>query len=403
MKKKIQVISLITMLTFAIASCKKNSDEGVQNPTSPGQDQFVSATSIGTFTKLQLQAAATVKGFGAYAPLIQYDVDFYNFTYYTTYKGGKIKASGLLGIPKGMSTAPALLSAQHGTMFADADAPSNFPLSFTGFELFASAGFVTVIPDFIGYGVSKDIPHPYYDAQSSAASVVDMLKAAKYYLQTKSVAISNKLFLVGYSEGGYVTMAAQKEIETNTSNNLTLTAAAEGAGGYDITGMLNKVAATPTYIDPSFFALFIQSYNTTYNYNRPYTDFFATTYAAKIPQLLDGSKNSDQINGELTTTMSALFNPTFYASLLNPTAETAFKANVAANSFPNWYPASPTFLYHGTADQDVFFETSQSTYTRFITAGATKVTLTPIPGGTHETSVGPMMVDALTRFKTLAQ
>lgn len=86
-------------------------------------------------------------------------------------------------------------------MFSDADAPSNFPAAFTGFELFASTGFVTVIPDFIGYGISKDIVHPYYDMQSAGLSVADMLKAVKYYLKTNNRAIKDKLFLLGYSVG----------------------------------------------------------------------------------------------------------------------------------------------------------------------------------------------------------
>jgi hypothetical protein len=165
--------------------------------------------------------------------------------------------------------------------------------------------------------------------------------------------------------------------------------------------MLAKVATVPTYPDPSFFAAFILSYNTTYGFNRPLTDYFNQPYAGEIPQLLDGSKNSTQINSQLTTTLSMLFNPTFYSNLSNPTGEIAFKAKVAANSFPNWYPKSLTRLYHGTADQDVFFETSQSTYTKFIAAGATKLTFIPIPNGTHATSIGPMMLDVLPWFKSL--
>ena len=198
-------------------------------------------------------------------------------------------------------------------------------------------------------------------------------------------------------------MAAQKEIETNASHGLTLTAAAEGAGGYDVTGMLAKVATVPNYPDPSFFALFMTGYNSVYGFNRPLTDFFRAEYAAKIPQLLDGSKNSDQINAQLAYSPAALFTPAFYASLTNATAETAFKAKVAANSFPNWYPKSATRLYHGTADENVYFETSQSALAKFIAAGATKVTLSPIPGGTHATTIPYMMGDALPWFKTLAQ
>jgi pimeloyl-ACP methyl ester carboxylesterase len=403
MKTFIKSFSILFLCLTIFASCKKNPKDILINDPTGGKELFVSATSVGSFTKLELQAVAVLKGFGSFVPLIQYNVDYYKFTYYTTLNGNKVLASGLLGIPKNTPTAPAMLSAQHGTMFRDADAPSNFPSTFSGFEIGASAGFVTLIPDFIGYGVSKDVVHPYYDMQSSGMAVVDMIKAAKYYLQENKTPINDKLFLLGYSEGGYVTMAAQKEIETNKSHNLTLTAAAEGAGGYDLTTMLAKVATVPSYATPSFLALFVQSYNTTYNFNRPLTDFFMPVYAAKIPALLDGSKTSEQINQELSTSPTALLSTAFYSNLTNPSGETAFKAKIALNSFPDWYPVSPTRLYHGTADEAVFFETSKTTYDKFIAAGSKQLTLTPIPGGTHATSVGPMIIDALPWMKSMAQ
>lgn len=402
MKRSIKNFGFVLILLTVFASCKKNGDDATTDSTG-GKDLYISANSAGSFTKTELQVKAALSGFAGFVPLIQYDVDFYKFNYYTTLNGTKIQASGLLCIPKNTPTAPALLSAQHGTMFSDADAPSNFPNTFSGFELGAAIGFVTVIPDFIGYGVSKDIVHPYYDMQSSGTAVVDMIKAAKYYLKTQNKAINDKLFLLGYSEGGYVTMAAQKEIETNKSHNLTLTAAAEGAGGYDLATMLAGVATTPTYAAPSFLALFVQSYNTTYSFNRPLSDYFMPVYAAKIPALLDGTKTSDQINAELSTSPAALLNTTFYSSLTNPAAEIAFKTKIALNSFPGWYPVSPTRMYHGTADEAVFYATSQSTYNRFITAGSKQLTLTPIPAGTHATSVVPMLSDAIPWMQTLAK
>ena len=402
MKKSIKGFCFILFILTSIAGCKKDSNNNTPD-VADGKNYFVSATPVISFNRLELQGIAVLNGFASFAPLLQYDVDYYKIIYNTTYNGNKIQASGLLGIPKNMTSTPALLSAQHGTMFRDADAPSNFPTGFSGFELFASTGFVTLVPDFIGYGASKAIAHPYYDMQSSGLAVVDLIKAGKYYLQTQNKPISNKLLLVGYSEGGYVTMAAQKEIETNKAHNLTLTAAAEGAGGYDITGMLAKVATVSTYPDPSFFALFIRSYNTTYGFNRPYTDYFMPAYAAKIPSLLDGTKTNAQINPELTTSPAALLNTTFYNNLTNATGETAFKAKVALNSFPNWHPVSPTRMYHGTADEAVFLETSQTTYNKFIAAGSKQLTLTLIPNGTHETSVAPMMADALPWLKSLAQ
>jgi len=390
---------LVVLLASGLAGCR--SEEEPQPTVPSGQELFVSAQQTVTFPKAQSQALATLAGFGAFAPQLKYDATYYKFIYKTTYKGQLIQVSGTLGVPLNTPKAPALLSAQHGTTFKQSDSPSNFPSTFTGFELFASAGFVTVIPDFIGLGVSGNVVQPYYDKPTSAGAVVDMLKAVKYYLQQQNIAINKNLFLIGYSEGGYVTMAAQQEIETNAQHGLTLTAAAAGAGGYDLTGMLTGVATAPTYATPSFLALIINGYNTTYGWNRPMSDFFQAPYAARIPALLDGTKDRPTIDAQLTTSPVALFTPAFYAAFGSASSEPVLKQKLVDNGFSGWVPRSPTRLYHGTADESVFYQTSVSTFARFQAAGATNVTLTPVPGGTHETSITPMMADALPWLQSL--
>ncbi len=398
MKMKLKSLSFLLLIITVTSACRKDRPD-LQEET----PVLISATPAGSYTRTQLQTFATVAGFGNFSAAIQYDVDFFRIAYRTTYKGSEVQASGLLAIPKGTPKAPSLLSAQHGTMFLDADAPSNFPLTFSGFELFATAGFITAIPDYLGYGVSKDIVHPYYDAEHSASTVIDMLKAVKDYLEKENIQYSSRLFLAGYSEGGYVTMAAQQEIETNSSHNLTLSGVAAGAGGYDVTGMLSSIASRANYSEPSFLALLLQSYNTTYNWNHPLTQFFQEPYASRIPDLLNGARSREQINSQLSTATAQLFNPTFYAALSNSAGETVLKQAIAANSFPNWVPKTPTRLYHGTADEAVFFQTSQSTFNRFSAAGATNVQLISIPGGTHQSSIQPMMLDALIWIRSLDQ
>jgi pimeloyl-ACP methyl ester carboxylesterase len=392
MKKNFSLLSVVLVTVFVYTICRKT--DWHPGPQS-GNQIFVSATSSGTFSKTDLQGLAAKAGFGAFAPLAVYNVDFYKLVYKINYKGSMVEASGLLGVPKKLLLPSSIVSAQHGTIFRYADAPSNFPNTFTGFELFAAAGYIAVIPDYLGYGVSENITHPYYDKQYSALSVVNMIEAAKYFLQKQKTAMTNRLFLVGYSEGGYATMAAQEEIETNPAHKLTVTAAAEGAGGYDLTTFLSDVADTSYYSAPSFLAMIMKSYNTTYSWNRPYSDFFQQPYASEIPALLDGSKTREQIDASLTTSPAALFNPTFYANLKDPTKETALKIKVGENSFLSWVPKSPTRLYHGTADDAVPFNTSVVTYNRFIAAGATNVEFIPIPNGTHATSVSPMMSNVL--------
>jgi len=392
-------VLLLLWLLLWLAGCQ-HTREDPQPAAATGKDLFVSATQVAATPKATLQALATLSGFGSYASLVQYDVVFYKVVYKTTFQGKEIQVSGLLGIPQNTPMPPALLSAQHGTMFRQADSPSNYPNTFSGFELFAGIGFATIIPDFIGYGDSQSIFHPYYDQAASAATVVDMIKATQYYLETQQVALSKHLFLVGYSEGGYVTMAAQKEIETNAAHNLTLTAVAAGAGGYDLLGMLSTITTVPSYATPSFLAFIVQAYDITYAWNRPLTDFFQAPYAAAIPGLLDGTKTREQIDAALTTDPAALFTPTFYANLKSSTGETVLKQKLLDNSFLTWVPQTPTRLFHGTADQSVFYQTSESTYNRFKAANA-PVEFYPIPGGNHQTSVAPMMLNVLPWLQSL--
>lgn len=388
----------LLLILFAFTSCEKNTTPVQQEP---GNELFVSATSFGVFSKTTLQRYAASAGLGNYSVLIKNDVEYFKLVYNTTYKGRQIQASGLLGIPKGIQGTASTICVQHGTIFNATEAPSNFPAAFSGFELLAAAGFVMLMPDYIGYGVSQNVPHPYYDQQTSALVVVDMLKAAKYYVSKQSVTLTNRLFLLGYSEGGYVTMAAQKEIETNAAHNLTVTAAATGAGGYDLMGMLSGIVASNTYASPSYLALLVRGYDSTYSWNRPLSDIFKQPYADKIPSLLNGSLNQAQVNAQLTTFIPGLLNPTFYANLQNPAGEIALKQQLAANSFLNWAPKSPTRLYHGTADEAVFYQTSQSTYNRFKAAGANNVEFYTIANGTHESSVQPMMANALPWIQSL--
>jgi hypothetical protein len=160
-----------------VTSCQRDKED--PTPTVPsGQDLFVSADSITTIAQPQLQALARTAGFGAFAPQLKYAVTFRRFLYKTSYKGQMLEVSGLLALPLNTPAPPALLSAQHGTMFRYADAPSNFPASFSGFELFASTGFVTLIPDYIGLGVSRGVPQPFYDKPTSAGGRATMKKTS---------------------------------------------------------------------------------------------------------------------------------------------------------------------------------------------------------------------------------
>lgn len=351
---------------------------------------YVSSELLKTVPQSTLQMLIALQGRDAYQDEIKYGVSVYRMVYTTSYQGEEIKASGLVCVPLDMPSPAPVLSAQHGTIFEDEEAPSHFS-NLSGFELFAAAGYVTLIPDYIGFGESSQIFHPYYDQKHAALAVVDMIKAGKHFYKEKNVSVNDQLFLVGYSEGGYVTLAAQKEIESEPKHGLKITASAAGAGGYDLTSMLGSVVSDKPYPYPAYLAYVLLAYNYTNDWNRPLTELFQEPYASRLPGLFNGSNSGGAINQQLTTDPKKLFAPAFYEELKDSTKEQTLKKALQENSMLNWVPQSPTRLYHGTADEVIPLENSKQTFERFKAQGAKQITFIPINEGTHGTSIEPML------------
>jgi pimeloyl-ACP methyl ester carboxylesterase len=313
---------------------------------------------------------------------IKYPVSYHRLVYTTTYKGEQISASGAIVIPICPHIAPGIVSFQHGTMFADIDAPSNAVSD----ELPLFNEYVLCIPDYIGYGVSKDIVHPYFIFQTSATAVIDFIKAGKKYLDDNQVLYNpDKLFLSGHSEGGYVTVAVQKELETNPVDGLKVTASAPSAGPYDVEFIGKLIFQNNTYPSPAYLLLILTAYNDYYNWQRPVTDFFQKPYSFFAMSLLNGNLNEDEINQELTTNLT-LFIDSAFLNNYRDDGEREFKQMLLLNSVYNWATKTPTRLYHGTSDNLVPFEVSQKTYESFISNGSDTavVKLVPLPGIGHD-------------------
>ncbi|WP_242920927.1 alpha/beta hydrolase family protein [Pontibacter liquoris] len=393
---------MISLLTVAGSACQKNDPGPDSDEWTPEAEKnlYVSSTLLASASLPELQAATTQDN-ALYRNEVKYDVDIYKLVYTTTYQGKAIQASGLVCVPKGMSTPAPILSMQHGTIFAEQEAPSHYE-RLSDQQLLASAGYVTLIPDYIGFGESKQIFHPYFDQRHSALAVIDMIKAAKLLCKEKDVALNDKLFLTGYSEGGYVTLAAQQEIETNAVHGLKVTASAAGAGGYDVLGLVGMVTSGVPYYFPVSIAYLLQAYNYTYTWHRPLTDMFQNPYASELPKLFNGVNTGMAINEKLPQDIRKLLSPTFYAALQDNSQELRLKRALYVNSFPEWTPQSPTRLYHGTNDIIIPFQNSKETYQRFVAQGAKKTEFIPVEDGTHESAYKPMMQSVVPWLKSFS-
>jgi pimeloyl-ACP methyl ester carboxylesterase len=282
--------------------------------------------------------------------------------------------------------------------------------------LFAAEGYIVVAPNYAGYDSSTLSYHPYLVGAQQAAEMIDALTAARSALLlaiAPTATDNHKLFVTGYSQGGYVAMAATRAMQAAGE---TVTASAPMSGPYALAAFadaifLGEVNGSAT----ENVALLADGYQNAYGnlYSAP-TDVFATPFANDIAGLLPSTTPISTLYSESLLPSSALFSSTppapQYASItpattpanlatvfaagfassdyliLNsyrlaylqdeqanpdggfPTTTTGLPAaspentlrqDLKANDLRNWTPAMPTLLCGGDGDPDVFFFNTQ--------------------------------------------
>ena len=331
---------------------------------------------------------------------LQYSVEAIAIAYQTTdVQGNNIQASGALFIPQNATNLP-LLSIQHGTETKSDRVASVNPLySVEGVAglLTASIGYLTCIPDYPGYGISFTL-HPYHHAESLTNSVVDFLIAARSYCNNGNISLNNQLFITGYSEGGYVTLALQKEIEENHFQEFDITAAAPMGGPYDLLGTSNQLLQQSSYPWPAYIAFLFYAYDDLYGWNR-LDEIFNEPYGKTIPSLFDGSKTFAEINRQLPKSVNSLFAQNFIDDYFTGKEE-ALRNALKENTLLDWIPLSPIRFFHGDADDVSPYQNALTAVDSLKANGAKDIQLTPIPGGTHATAGLPSVLGAIGWFET---
>jgi predicted esterase len=89
--------------------------------------------------------------------------------------------------------------------------------------MFAAQGFIVVAPNYAGYDKSTLTYHPYLNGDQQGKDMVDALTAARKTFTLIGASDSGSLFITGYSQGGYVAMAAHREMQ---ATGKTVTASA---------------------------------------------------------------------------------------------------------------------------------------------------------------------------------
>ncbi|HTE18503.1 MAG TPA: lipase family protein, partial [Armatimonadota bacterium] len=186
---------------------------------------------VAQFSRAQIDAALTSAGLAQLTP-VRNGVRAYAVEYRTLDPHGRpAVASGLVAVPQGTRSPLPLLAYHHGTALFRTDVPSNpFTLEAqAAVGIFAAAGYLVVAPDYHGLGKSPG-GQTFEQAEPLAVAGLDMLRAGTRLAKKARVRLNGQLFLCGYSQGGYATMALHRLLEREPQPGLRVTASAPMAG-----------------------------------------------------------------------------------------------------------------------------------------------------------------------------
>ncbi|MEM8566110.1 MAG: alpha/beta fold hydrolase [Bacteroidota bacterium] len=392
-KKSYLRLIIVSIIVVNLSISCDSDDESLIDDNPVIEEKLVSTDLVTTTPSSTLQLALIFADINLDPQEFQYAVDLYRITYRTNYKGEEITASGLIAIPQTDDQLD-VISVHHGTIGSDAEAPSNLATTDSFVFLIqavASAGFVAIAPDFIGFGSSSEIMHPYYVEALTATSILDNITAGLEFADQLELNVNQNLFLAGYSQGGYATMAAHKYIEENNLTDFGLIASFPASGGYDLKGFQEIIFDLETYHQPFYLAYISHAYQTAFDFSQPLSLLFNEPYASDIPTLFDGSNTGEQINEQLTDDLSELLTTGFLNGIDTDT-EYQFIANaLVENSLLNWTPTIPLYMYHGDADITVPYQTSVDTYNKLIENGASAeiISFTNLEDKNHSTGLIP--------------
>ena len=419
---------VMAALSACLVACGSHSGgmSGSSSPAAPHRGELIDnpPKRVATLNPAELLALLGGSELGktflqlAYVP--KCTLTIYQLTYQTVDPKGALTAgSGALMVPSGTDAdcsgpRPVLLYA-HGTTtdrafdIAQLQASDNAEGVLLA-AVFAAEGYIVVAPNYLGYGSSTLGYHPYLIADQQSKDMIDSLAAARAALPTADAPSSTdggKLFVTGYSEGGFVAMATHRAME---DAGMPVTASAPMSGPYAIAAFGDAIfEGQVTDGAPVSVALLAVAYQNAYGdiYGST-SDIFEPKYAPTVATLLPNTTpvNVLQAQGRFPTQLFGSTPPAPNYAIYTPATEPAYLAGIFAagfgtndlvnntfrgaylsdallhpdggfptltdglpaaapgnrlrarlklNDLRNWSPSAPTLLCGGDSDPTVFF------------------------------------------------
>ena len=306
---------------------------------------------------------------------------------------------------------------EHYTITSDAEAPSNtFPL-----EMFITGNTLTIMPDYLGYGITKNMPHPYLNHDVCAINSIDALTAGyDLFNDNGKCGMSQdwKLYLAGASQGASNAIAVHKYMDTHLELAAKWNFASSNcsSGPYSPVATIDKYFADGKVAYPVVFPLVMRTMFDSYpDIMDGFTEdmIYSQNYLAvksEIDNMIAGKKHDTSAINQLfidkvkqTTDATLADNEIYLTDILSPAmldkespiCKALYRCLEKNDLTKGWTPIHPMKLHYSSLDQVVPKENSLAILEAF---GEEIVTLehSAIPAD-HTTTCSLWMVELFSK------
>lgn len=272
-----------------------------------------------------------------------------------TPQGDSLMVSGRVYLPKSRHL-NGIVIANHYTMASDAEVPSN-TLSME--SIFTLKGYAVIMPDYVGYGLSRYEVHPYLHWRSAAETAVDLLECMPPLLDHYGYSYPTDVIITGYSQGGAVALGVARLLEEmnneerEMSGTWTIRQLYAGAGPYDPAATYTYCVAHDTMGIPAAIPLIVMGLSDAYDLGFEVEDFFLEPLLSHYDEWIASKKYTvQQINQWMGSNVMTELMTTESLNPENSTTNMLYEA-LLHNSLVGYDLQAPAYFLHSIEDDVV--------------------------------------------------
>ena len=268
-----------------------------------------------------------------------------------TPQGDSLLVSGRVYLPK-YRILNGIIVANHYTMTADEEVPSN---RISMEMVYLLKGYAVIMPDYVGYGLSRDEFHPYLHWRSAAQTAVDLLNCMPELLDYYGYSYPKDVVVTGYSQGGAVALGVARMIEENyhQENDWSVRKLYAGAGPYDPAGTYLFSLERNEMGIPAAIPLIVMGLNDAYDLGFTLDEFFLDPLLSNYEDWVVSKEYTvGQINQLMGSTIMSELMTEDALSLDNPQADMLYEV-LLLNSNVGYDLQAPAYFLHSLEDEVV--------------------------------------------------